>query len=153
MGIEKYIVFQLQGQSYAASIQQIVSIELLQEVVALPQASEFIDGITTLRGEVVPIIDLKTRMGLMRSQKTDQTRVLLSNVNHVQVGFVVDEANDVIDIDASTIEDAPTTIKGVNGNFLKGVAKLNDRLLLVLDLKHILNYEEVSEVKQVLDEQ
>ncbi|WP_182201290.1 chemotaxis protein CheW [Paraliobacillus salinarum] len=153
MSIEKYIVFQLQGQSYAASIQQIVSIELLQEVVALPQTSEFIDGITTLRNEVVPIIDLKTRMGLTRSQQTDQTRVLLSNVNHVQVGFVVDEANDVIDIDASTIEEAPTTIKGVNGNFLQGVAKLEDRLLLLLDLEHILNYEEVSEVKQVINEQ
>lgn len=153
MSIEKYIVFQLQGQSYAASIQQIVSIELLQEVVALPQTSEFIDGITTLRNEVVPIIDLKTRMGLTRSEKTDQTRVLLSNVNHVQVGFVVDEANDVIDIDASTIEEAPTTIKGVNGNFLQGVAKLEDRLLLLLDLEHILNYEEVSEVKQVINEQ
>ncbi|CQR46516.1 Chemotaxis protein CheW [Paraliobacillus sp. PM-2] len=151
MSIEKYIVFQLKGQAYAASIQQIISIELLQEVVALPQASDFIDGITTLRGEVVPIIDLKTRMGLSRSQKTDQTRILLSHVNNVQVGFVVDEANDVIDIDASTIEEAPTTIKGVNGDFLKGVAKFTDRLLLILDLEHVLNYEEVSKVKQVIE--
>ncbi|WP_079710887.1 chemotaxis protein CheW [Paraliobacillus ryukyuensis] len=152
MSTEKYIVFKLKGQNYAASIQQIVTIERLQEVVALPQASSFIDGITELRGEVIPVIDLKSRMDLPRSESTEHSRMLVSPINDVQVGFVVDEASDVIDIDDGIIEAAPTTIKGVNGNFLHGVAKLEDRLLLLLDLEHVLNYEEVNEVKQVVQE-
>lgn len=152
MSIEKYIVFQLNGQSYAASIQQIISIERLQEVVSIPQASNFIEGITKLRGKVIPVIDLKTRMDLPRSEETEQSRMLVSLVNQVQVGFIVDEANDVIDIDDSIIEAAPTSVKGVNGNYLQGVAKLEDRLLLILDLEYVLNYEEINEVKQVIEE-
>ncbi|GGM35974.1 hypothetical protein GCM10011351_22540 [Paraliobacillus quinghaiensis] len=152
MSTQKYIIFQLNGQEYGASIQQIISIERLQEVVSLPQVSEFIEGITKMRGEVIAVIDLKTRMNLDRSEETEQSRMLVSKVNDVQVGFIVDAASDVIDIDESVIEDAPTTIKGVNANFLHGVAKLDDRLLLLLDLEYVLNYEEMNEVKQVVKE-
>ncbi|SDC44913.1 purine-binding chemotaxis protein CheW [Pelagirhabdus alkalitolerans] len=152
MSTEKYIVFQLNGQEYGASIKQIVSIERLQEVVSLPQVSDFIEGITKLRGEVIPVIDLKTRMNLPPSEKTDQSRMLVSLVDDVSVGFIVDDASDVIDIDESIIEPAPTTIKGVNANFLNGVAKLDDRLLLLIDLSYVLNYDELSEVKQVAEE-
>lgn len=152
MSTEKYIIFQLNGQEYGASIQQIISIERLQEVVALPQVSEFIEGITKMRGEVIPVIDLKARMNLARSKETEQSRMLVSKVNDVHVGFVVDTASDVIDIDESIIEEAPTTIKGVNANFLHGVAKLEDRLLLLLDLEYVLNYEELDEIKQVIEE-
>ncbi|WP_067840136.1 chemotaxis protein CheW [Amphibacillus sediminis] len=152
MSTDKYIVFQLNGQAYGASIQQIVSIERLQEVVPLPQASAFIEGITKLRGEVIPVIDLKARMSLPRSEQTDQSRMLVSLVEGVSVGFIVDAASDVIDIDDEIIEEAPTTIKGVNANFLNGVAKLEDRLLLLVDLSYILNHEELNEVKQVVEE-
>lgn len=152
MSTEKYIIFQLNGQEYGASIQQIISIERLQEVVSLPQVSDFIEGITKMRGEVIAVIDLKARMNLARSEVTEQSRMLVSKVNEVQVGFIVDAASDVIDIDTSIIEDAPTTIKGVNANFLHGVAKLDDRLLLLLDLEYVLNYEEMNEVKQVIAE-
>ncbi|WP_017472389.1 chemotaxis protein CheW [Amphibacillus jilinensis] len=153
MSTEKYIVFQLKGQEYGASIQQIVSIERLQEVVSLPQVSTFIEGITKLRGEVIPVIDLKKRMDLPDSEQTDQSRMLVSLVDDLSVGFIVDEASDVIDIDQSIIEPAPTTIKGVNANFLHGVAKLDDRLLLLIDLAYVLNYEQLNEVKQVVEEE
>ena len=152
MSTEKYIIFQLNGQEYGASIQQIISIERLQEVVSLPQVSAFIEGITKMRGEVIAVIDLKTRMNLARSEETEQSMMLVSKDTDVQVGFIVDAASDVIDIDESDIEDAPTTIKGVNANFLHGVAKLDDRLLLLLDLEYVLNYEEMNEVKQVVKE-
>lgn len=154
MSTEKYIIFQLNGQEYGASIQQIISIERLQDVVALPQVSDFIEGITKMRGEVIPVIDLKTRMNMNRTDETEQSRMLVSKVNEgdVHVGFVVDAASDVIDIDQSIIEDAPTTIKGVNANFLHGVAKLDDRLLLLIDLEYVLNYEEIIELKQVVEE-
>ncbi|SEO70522.1 purine-binding chemotaxis protein CheW [Amphibacillus marinus] len=152
MATEKYIVFQLNGQEYGASIQQIVSIERIQEMVSLPQVSAFIEGITKLRGDVIPVIDLKTRMRLPSSEKTDQSRMLVALVDDLSVGFIVDAASDVIDINTSIIEDAPTTIKGVNANFLSGVAKLEDRLLLLIDLAYVLNYEELNEVKQAVEE-
>lgn len=152
MSTEKYIIFRLNGQDYGASIQQIISIERLQEVVALPHVSDFIEGVTKLRGEVIPVIDLKTRMHLPKAEKTEQSRMLVSLVNDVHVGFIVDAASDVVDIDEDIIEPAPTNIKGVNANFLNGVAKLEERLLLLLDLSYVLNYQELDEVKQVIEE-
>ncbi|PXW91429.1 purine-binding chemotaxis protein CheW [Streptohalobacillus salinus] len=153
MSTEKFIVFQLKGQEYGASIQQIVSIEKLQDIVSLPQVSDFIEGITKLRGEVIPVIDLKARMDMEKSEKTDQSRMLVALVDGVSVGFIVDAASDVLDIDEEIIEPAPTTIRGVHAHFLNGVAKLEDRLLLLVDLAYILNHDEIKEVKQVVEEE
>jgi len=96
---------------------------------------------------------LKKRMDLPHSEETDQSRMLVSNVDDLSVGFLVDAASDVIDIDDSMIEAAPTSIKGINVNFLSGVAKLEDRLLLLVDLSYVLNYEEITEVKQVVEDE
>lgn len=153
MSTDKYIVFQLNGQEYGTSIEQIVSIERLQKVVSLPKVSDFIEGITKLRGDVIPVIDLKKRMGLPESEETDQSRMLVSLINEIAVGFVVDAASDVIDIDDSVIEPTPTSVKGIDVNFLSGVANLDDRLLLLVDLSHVLNYEEMTEVKQVVEDE
>lgn len=153
MSMEKYIVFQLNDQEYGTSIDRIVSIERLQKVVSLPKVSDFIEGITKLRGNVIPVIDLKKRMGLPQSDVTDQSRMLVSIVDELSVGFLVDAASDVIDIDDSMIESAPTSVKGIDVNFLSGVAKLDDRLLLLVDLSYVLNYEEITEVKQVVDKE
>lgn len=153
MSTEKYIVFQLNDQEYGTSIDRIVSIERLQKVVSLPKVSDFIEGITKLRGNVIPVIDLKKRMDLAQSEVTEQSRMLVSIVDDLSVGFLVDTASDVIDIDDSMIEPAPTSIKGIDVNFLSGVAKLDDRLLLLVDLSYVLNYEEITEVKQVVEEE
>lgn len=153
MSTEKYIVFQLNDQEYGTSIDRVVSIERLQKVVSLPKVSDFIEGITKMRGNVIPVIDLKKRMDLPQSEVTDQSRMLVSIVDDLSVGFLVDTASDVIDIDDSMIEPAPTSIKGIDVNFLSGVAKLDDRLLLLVDLSYVLNYEEMSEVKQVVEEE
>ena len=153
MSTEKYIVFQLNDQEYGTSIDRVVSIERLQKVVSLPKVFDFIEGITKMRGNVIPVIDLKKRMDLPQSEVTDQSRMLVSIVDDLSVGFLVDTASDVIDIDDSMIEPAPTSIKGIDVNFLSGVAKLDDRLLLLVDLSYVLNYEEISEVKQVVEEE
>ena len=151
MSTEKYIVFRLNEQEYGASIQQIVSIEKLLDMTKLPQVSDFIEGITKLRGEVIPVIDLKRRMDMDKTDKTDHSRMLVALVDDVSVGFIVDEASDVLDIDEEIIEPAPTSIRGVNAKFLNGVAKLDDRLLLLVDLAYILNHQELNEVKEVAE--
>lgn len=152
MSVEKYIVFRLNDQEYGASIQQVVSIEKLLDMTKLPQVSDFIEGITTLRDEVMPIIDLKRRMDMEKTEKTENSRILVALVDGVSVGFIVDEASDVIDIDEAIVEPAPTSITGVHAKFLNGVAKLENRLLLLVDLAYILNYEELNEVKEVVEE-
>lgn len=147
----KIIVFQLNGQEYGADIQQISSIEKLGKVVELPQTSDFIKGVINLRGQVTPVIDLKNRMNLGEAITTDETRVLIASIEeNVQVGLIVDTATDVIDVDQNVIEKTPTMVNNVNTAYLKGVVKLENRLLLLLDLARVLNYQEVNEVKQAV---
>ncbi|SER79187.1 purine-binding chemotaxis protein CheW [Gracilibacillus ureilyticus] len=148
--LTKTIIFKLNNQEYGTNIAQILSIEKLQEIVALPQTSDFIKGIINLRGIVTPIIDLRTRLGLNQIEETEQTRILIAKVKDVQVGLIVDEATDVIDISPEIIEDTPGLVKDVDHRYLKGVAKLEDRgMLLLLDLDYVLSTEELSEVQQV----
>lgn len=104
MSTEKYIVFRLNEQEYGASIQQVMSIEKLLDMTKLPQVSDFIEGITKLRSEVIPVIDLKRRMDMDKTDKTDHSRMLIALVDDVSVGFIVDEASDVLDIDEEIIE-------------------------------------------------
>ncbi|WP_407933933.1 chemotaxis protein CheW [Aquibacillus rhizosphaerae] len=148
----KIIIFQLNNQEYGANIHQILSIEKLQDVVALPQTSDFIKGVINLRGQVTPVIDLKKRLDMKESEHTEQTRVLIASVDeNVQVGLIVDSATDVIDIDAGIIEDTPEMMNGVESTYLQGVAKLENRLLVLLDLENVLNYREIKEVKETIE--
>ncbi|SHM93883.1 chemotaxis protein CheW [Gracilibacillus kekensis] len=151
--LTKTIVFKLNNQEYGANIDQILSIERLEEIVSLPQTSDFIKGIINLRGDVTPIIDLRTRLGMKELEPTEQTRVLIAKVQDVQVGLIVDEATDVIDISPEVVDDAPELVKGVDHRYMKGVAKLEERgMLLLLDLNHVLSLDELDEVQQVAEE-
>ncbi|KAB8131763.1 purine-binding chemotaxis protein CheW [Gracilibacillus oryzae] len=148
--LSKTIIFKLNNQEYGANIAQILSIEKLQEIVALPQTSDFIKGIINLRGTVTPIIDLRTRLGMKEMEETEQTRILIAKVKEIQIGLIVDEATDVIDISPEKIEQTPELVRDVDHRYLKGVAKLEERgMLLLLDLDHVLSMEEFTEIQQV----
>lgn len=147
----KVIVFQLRGQQYGVEIEKIRSIERLQEVTNVPGTSDFIKGVINLRGEITPVIDLKERLQIEISDYTDETRILIIDVNNVQVGLIVDAATDVINVDPSVIEESPKVIGGVNEVFIKGVAKLPTTILIMLDFERILNLDEVNEVQEVVE--
>ncbi|SET47445.1 purine-binding chemotaxis protein CheW [Salinibacillus kushneri] len=148
----KVIVFQLNEEQYGVDITQVISIEKLTEITKVPKTSDFIKGIINIRGEITPIIDLKDRLQIGRSEYTDDTRVLIVQMNDVQVGLIVDSASDVIDIDEGSIDPPPKVIGGVSETFIIGVAKLKERLLILLDMEHVLDLDEVNEIKSVTNE-
>lgn len=147
--LSKYIIFQLKEQSYGVGVQQVLSIEKMTEITEIPKASHFIKGVINFQGEVTPVIDLKERLELGHTTYTDSTRLLIVNIDGIKLGLVVDAANDVIDIDPTAVEQAPRLTGKIDDSFLKGVAKLEDELLLLLDLNYVLNIEELNEVKEV----
>ncbi|MDY0395748.1 chemotaxis protein CheW [Virgibacillus halophilus] len=147
--ILKYIVFQLHDQSYGVDVGQVLSIERMEEITPVPKTSEFIKGIINLRGETIPIIDLKERLALETSNPTEENRILIVSVDDTQVGFIVDAATDVLDINDELVESAPRMVGDLKGDFMKGVAKLSDRLLILLDLAKVLDFAESNEVKQI----
>ncbi|WP_077624597.1 chemotaxis protein CheW [Sediminibacillus massiliensis] len=150
--VSKVIVFELKDEKYGVDIQQVRSIERLQNVTEVPRTAAFIKGVINLRGDITPIIDLKERLQIGETEYTDETRILIINIDTIQVGLIVDSATDVVDIDSSIIDPPPRIIGGVTDDFLRGVAKLEDKLLILLDMERVLTLEEINEVQEVIED-
>ncbi|WP_026906140.1 chemotaxis protein CheW [Paucisalibacillus globulus] len=146
---KKVIVFQLKDEEFAVSVQQIGSIERIQTITRVPNTAKFVKGVINLRGIVTPIIDLRSRLGIEETDYNESTRIIIVYLDDMEVGLIVDAANDVIDISTDIIEPAPEVIGVVNQDYIEGVAKLEKRLLILLDLRRILTTEEISELKTV----
>jgi purine-binding chemotaxis protein CheW len=145
----KLIVFQLNGKEYGLSVHYVHGIEKIQHITRVPGIASFVKGVINLRGVVTPIIDLRKRFGLEECEYTDSTRVIIVALDDIEVGLIVDNANDVIDIYESDIEPSPEMVGTENDEFVKGVVKVSNRLLILLDLAKILNREnlKVEELK------
>ncbi|HLS06500.1 MAG TPA: chemotaxis protein CheW [Bacillota bacterium] len=146
---QKVIVFQLADEEYALSVNQVGSIERMLTITRVPQVADFVKGVINLRGVVTPVIDLRNRFNLPESEYTDATRIIVTYIDEKEVGLIVDAANDVIDIPEEAIEPAPSVVGSIDVNYISGVAKLEDRLLILLDLAKVLTTQEIDELKSV----
>ncbi|RSK27048.1 chemotaxis protein CheW [Bacillus sp. HMF5848] len=135
----KVIVFQLKDEEYGVPVDQVRSIERVLHITRVPRTDDFVKGVINLRGVVTPIINLRNRFGITEQEYTDSTRIIIVALKDMEVGLIVDAANDVIDIPVSAIEPAPEVVGAVEADYIKGVAKLDKRLLILLDLEKVLN--------------
>ncbi|WP_219836679.1 chemotaxis protein CheW [Paenibacillus sp. R14(2021)] len=150
MGEElKVIVFGLANEEYGIEVEKVRTIERMMPITRVPKTPAFIKGVINLRGVVLPVIDLRGRFGLEESEATDSSRIIIVAVNDLEVGFIVDSANDVIDIDSDSIDTPPEVIGGIKAKYLHGVAKIGDsRLLIMLNLSEVLNKSEIIQLEQ-----
>ncbi|QGQ46835.1 chemotaxis protein CheW [Metabacillus sediminilitoris] len=137
----KFIVFQLQDEEYGIPVHQVRSIEKVQYITRVPRTAPYIKGVINLRGVVTPIVDLRSRFGLEEQVNLDSLRIIIVSKDEMDVGFIVDAANDVIDIPLNIIEPAPEVVGAVQVDFIKGVAKLDKRLIVMIDLEEVLKVE------------
>jgi purine-binding chemotaxis protein CheW len=153
MGEEiKVIVFKLGEEEYGVEVDKVQSIERMVPITRVPKTFTFVKGVFNLRGVVMPVIDLRGRFGLEETEYTDQTRIIIVSVNDMQVGFIVDSANDVIDLNTDTIETPPEVVGGIKAKYLRGVAKINEeRLLIMLNLSEVLNKSEIVQLESIED--
>jgi purine-binding chemotaxis protein CheW len=140
----KLIIFLLKDKEYAIPVSQVRSIEKVQHITRVPGAASSVKGVINLRGVVTPIIDLRTRFGLEQKDHTDSTRVIIASADGMEVGLVVDGANDVIDISGDSIEPSPNVIGAEEAEFISGVVKVEKRLLILIDLGKILENGEMK---------
>mgnify|MGYP005849259477 CR=1 FL=1 len=147
------VVFTLQSGSsvceYGVPISQVREINRLTAPTRLPQAPSFVEGVINLRGKVIPVIDLKKRFELEAGEYTDNTRIIVVDIAGHTVGIVVDEVTEVLRIPAENVEPPPSIISGVTAEYLKGVGKVGDRLLVLLDLRRILSSSETEQLGHI----
>ncbi|UOK59559.1 chemotaxis protein CheW [Metabacillus hrfriensis] len=134
----KMIVFQLNHEEYGISVDKVRSIEKIQVITRVPGTKPFVKGVINLRGIVTPVIDLRTRFDMQQKPFSDSSRIIVAALDQYEVGLIVDAANDVIDLEMDEIEPAPEVVGAVEADYVEGVAKIDRRLIIILDLNKVL---------------
>lgn len=142
---KKVVVFQLKDKEYAIPVERVKAIEKVLHITRVPNATNYIKGVINLRGVVTPIIDLRARFELAQQEYTESTRIIIVSVDEMEVGLIVEAANDVIDIPIENIEPQPDVVGTEEAEFITGVAKINKRLLILIDLEKVLITDHISE--------
>lgn len=142
---DAYILFELAGTTYAVRSQQVRHIEMVEQITPVPTAPPFVEGVVFSRGQVIPAIDLRLRFGFPRQDHTIRSRLIVVEVEDRTVGLLVDAAREFRALPPEIIQPPGEAIAGLSSAYLHGVALLQDRLILVLDLVQLLSFVEVPE--------
>ena len=136
------VVFELGSENFGVEIASVESIIKMQPITQLPHVSSFVEGVTNLRGKVLPVIDLRKRFGLAPRETDKNSRIIVVSLDQTEVGMIVDEVSEVLTVPAGVVEPVPAITSTVDSSFITGIAKLNQRLVILLDLHSILANEE-----------
>jgi purine-binding chemotaxis protein CheW len=134
-----YIIFGLNETTYAIRSTVVQQMEMLEQITPVPNALPFVEGVTFVRGQVVPVVNLRARFGFPRTEYDLRTRLIVVDHNGRRVGLIVDNAREFTTIPEATIQPAPDAIAGLSGHYLAGIATQGERLVLILDVAEILN--------------
>lgn len=137
----KVIVFQIKDKEYAIPVDKVSGIEKLLHITRVPKAVPFVKGVINLRGVITPIIDLRTRFGFEEVEYNDSTRIIIVVLDDMEVGLIVDSANDVLDIPVDSIEPQPEVVGHIASEYISGIAKIDKRLLVLINLENALNLD------------
>ncbi|MBI4804131.1 MAG: chemotaxis protein CheW [Desulfovibrio sp.] len=143
------VTFSIGEEEFGVDILKVQEIIRMMEITKVPRAPEFVEGVINLRGKVIPIIDLRRRFGLSARGHDKHTRIIVIEINNMIVGFVVDSVSEVLRIPSSTVEPPPPVVSGMESEYISGVGKLEDRLLILLDLDRLLSREETVSLTNV----
>jgi purine-binding chemotaxis protein CheW len=136
------VTFRLGNEEFSLDILRVQEIIRHMELTRVPRTPDFVDGVINLRGRVIPVLDLRKRFGLPSGEKTNETRIIVVDVDSKTVGLKVDAVSEVLRLPADTVEPAPAIVTGAESDYIKGVGKLDGRLLILLDVEKILTRTE-----------
>lgn len=138
------VSFNIGSEEFGVEILKVQEINRMVEITRVPQAPHYVEGVINLRGKVIPIIDLRKRFSLEVKEYDKNTRIVVVDINGNIMGMIVDAVSEVLRLSSSTIEPPPEIVTGVNAEYIKGVAKLEDRLLIFLDLSKVVDASELA---------
>jgi len=150
--LRQLVVFQLGGEGYCVDISKVREINRVVEITHIPQSPPFVEGVINLRGQIIPIIDLRRRFDLTDNiaKESNETRIMVVDTNGTLVGFIVDAVKEVLRISADQIEPTPDLVTSdIDRKYIEGVATVEDRLLIILNSDLIFATEELGDLQAV----
>lgn len=145
------VSFKIGNEEFGVDILKVQEINKMVPITKVPNSPVFVEGVINLRGKVIPIVDFRTRLGMQKIERTKDTRIIVVDVESRIIGFIVDSVSEVLRIPRNITEAPPEIVAGVDSEFIKSVGKLEDRLLILIDLDMILSNEEKKEINNVVN--
>lgn len=136
------VTFSIAEEEFGVEILRVQEIIRLMPITRVPNAPPSVEGVINLRGKVIPVIDLRRRFGMEAAEADEHTRIVVMDLHDRVVGFVVDAVREVLRIESSAIEPPPQVVSGIGSEYLKGMGRIGDRLLILLDLDRLLSDSE-----------
>jgi purine-binding chemotaxis protein CheW len=146
---KKIVVFKIGDEDFAADIMQVERILGFAEPTKVPEAPAFIKGVIKYEDRILPIVDLKRRIGLSDTIIKDDPKIIVVKHNERKIGLIVDLVSEVIDIDGGSIEEAPEIVMGISNRYLAGMIKLESRIVIFIDTEKLLTKEEIQELSSL----
>ena len=148
------VSFKIGEEEFGVPISQVKEIVRLVHITPVPKAPSFIEGVVNLRGQILAVIDLAKRLQLKGKPRSEKTRIIVVELNNNTVGMIVDEVSEVLRLSKENFEAPPEIITTqIKQRYLKGVGKLGERLLILIDLNQVLSYEEIEDINRMENKQ
>lgn len=151
MGVQQLIKFQVGDEVFGIGITQIHQILKPQEIFKVPNTPPFIEGLLNLRGKVLTVFNLRKRFNMPDKENDENTKIIIINKDEYLLGFTVDSVTEIVRIPDEEFVETPPTLKSFDRRFLSGVAKLGDKLILMLNLDQVLTPDEAQQVKAIVE--
>lgn len=132
------VTFRIGEEEFGVDILAVQEIIRLMQITMVPRAPEFIEGVINLRGKVIPVVNMRARFNKPEHKPDSSTRIVVMELGQKIVGFLVDGVSEVLRIPETTVEDPPPVVAGIGSEYIRGIGKLDNRLLILLDLDHLL---------------
>jgi purine-binding chemotaxis protein CheW len=136
------VSFTIGDEEFGVDILKVQEIIRMMQITKVPNLPAFVEGIINLRGKVIPIIDLRIRLGMAKKEHGGNTRIIVVEISNKTIGFIVDSVSEVLRIPVGITETPPELVAGINSEYITAIGKLEDRLLILLDLEKVLTEEE-----------
>ena len=148
--ILQLVTFMIGNEEYGVDILFVHEINRTIQITRVPNTPSFVDGVVNLRGKIIPIVNLRKKLGLDKKRIDNDTRIIVIEMGGTIIGFVVDKVKEVLRVPSGLFENPPDITNGANSEYIKAVGKLDDRLLLMIDLEKVFTNNEAIELKQAV---
>ena len=144
------VTFKIDNEEFGIDILSVETIIRMTEITKVPKAPEYVEGVINLRGSIIPIIDFRKRFNLKPREDGKNTRIIVANIDNRQMGFIVDSVSEVLRLPVSLIEPPPAIVAGIEAEYIEGVGKLDDRLLILINIEKLFSISEKKELNEIL---
>lgn len=144
--ILQLVTFTLGNEDYAVDILKVQEINRMTEIAKVPNSPAYVEGVINLRGRVIPVVNLRSRFGLGDKENDERSRIMIMDIQGITLGVVVDSVSEVLRIPSNTVEPAPNMASEIGTEFIRGIAKLDDRLIILIDMDRLIEKPERAQM-------